>query len=132
MTRRILLLEIPAPCKWINSNQRLHRMQTAKLTAIWRNAGTLAVSDENRRRHATGEPALVPFEGRVHVTVKVWKKKAGRWDVGNWYPTAKACLDGITQSGLIQDDSNEYVLGPDMRVGGTGEDRILIRIEEIE
>ena len=129
---RVLLLDIPAPCKFINSNSREHRMATAKLTAIWRNAGTLAVSDENRRRQAAGEKPLQPFDKRVRIVAKIWKKKAGRWDVGNWYPSAKAAVDGIVQAGLIRDDSNEYVLGPDMRVGGTGQDRLIITIEEIE
>ena len=127
---RVLLLDIPAPCKFINSNSREHRMATAKLTAIWRNAGTLAVSDENRRRQAAGEKPLQPFDKRVRIVAKIWKKKAGRWDVGNWYPTAKAILDGLVQSGLLKDDSNTWVIGPDMRVGGTGKDHVIITIEE--
>ena len=122
---RVVILDIPAPCKFLNSNDRLHRMKAAQLTAIWRNAGTVAVLDQ------IGKP-VVAFSGRVHITAKVWKKKAGRWDVGNWYPSAKAAVDGIVQAGLIRDDSNEYVLGPDMRVGGTGQDRLIITIEEIE
>lgn len=130
MSRRVLLLDVPAPCAWINSNQRLHRMQTAKLTAIWRNAGTLAVSDENRRRAAEGEPALQPFDKRVRIVATIYKPRGGRWDVGNLYPTVKACIDGIVSGGVLVDDSNEYVVGPDMRVGGKGEPRVILRIEE--
>ena len=122
---RIAILDIPAPCKFINSNQRLHRMQAAQLTSIWRNAGTVAVLNQI-------QGPVIAFSGRVHITAKVWKKKAGRWDVGNWYPTAKAAVDGIVQAGLLRDDSNEHVIGPDMRVGGTGQNRLIITIEEIE
>ncbi|MEW1813250.1 hypothetical protein AB0284_21415 [Pseudarthrobacter phenanthrenivorans] len=132
MTRRVLLLDIPAPCKWINSNSRDHRMVQAKLTAIWRNAGTLAVTDENRRRHREGEPALVPFDTKVRIVATIYKKRQGRYDVLNLWPSLKAAIDGIVSAGLLVDDSFEHIIGPDMRHGGFGEPRIVVRIEELK
>ena len=122
---RIAILDIPAPCKFLNSNDRLHRMKAAHLTAIWRNAGTVAVLDQ------IGTPVQT-FMRKVHVTVKVWKKTANRYDPGNLYPTAKAVLDGIVSAGLLKDDDWIHVDGPDMRHGGFGAPALLIRIEEIE
>ena len=125
MTRRIVLLDIPAPCKWINSNDRLHRMKAAQLTAIWRNAGTVAVLDQ------IGRP-VVAFSGKVHITAKVWKKRKGRYDVLNLWPSLKAAIDGIVAAGLLRDDDFDTIIGPDMRHGGFGEPRLIITIEEIQ
>jgi hypothetical protein len=129
---RVLLLDIPAPCKWINSNSRLHRMETAKLTAIWRNAGTLAVTDENRRRQREGEPALQPFDQKVRIVATIYKPRAGRWDPNNYAGTTKALVDGLVSAGLLEDDDHTHVIGPDHRHGGKGEARVILRIEEAE
>lgn len=50
---RIAMIDVPAPCQFINSNNRLHRMAQAKLTKTWRNATALAA-------HGTQ-----PFAGQV-------------------------------------------------------------------
>lgn len=102
-----LTLTIPAPCDWLNSNQRLYRMVSARRIAAWRNAADYAATE------AAHDSFLVP----VHITVTVHKTRAGRWDAGNLYPTAKAIVDGLVDAGVIPDDSNEWVTGPDMRAG---------------
>ena len=119
-----LELTIPAPCDWLNSNQRLHRMVHAKRTAAWRAAGKAA---------AEAHPGWVPFDVPVRIVCTVHKTRGGRWDAGNLYPTAKALVDGIVvDAGLLPDDSNEYVIGPDMRAG---EKRpkpcVVVRVEAI-
>ena len=129
---RVLLLEIPAPCKFLNSNSRDHRMAQAKLTAIWRNAGSKAVHDLNQERAALGDGPVETFMGRVHITATVWKKRKGRYDVLNLWPSLKAAIDGIVSAGVLLDDDFETIIGPDMRHGGFGTPRIIIRIEEIE
>jgi hypothetical protein len=40
-----------------------------------------------------------------------------RSDVGNLYPTAKAVVDGLVDYGLIEDDDDTRLIGPDMRRG---------------
>ena len=40
----ILTLTIPAPCDWLNSNQRLHRMVSAARIRAWREATRAALS----------------------------------------------------------------------------------------
>ena len=130
MTRRVLLLDIPAPCKFINSNSRDHRMAQAKLTAIWRNAGVKAVHDLNQERAAHGSGPVQTFMGRVHITATIWKPRGGRWDPNNYAGTTKALVDGLVSAGLFLDDDHKHVIGPDHRHGGKGEARVVLRIEE--
>lgn len=115
---RIAIIDVPAPCEFINSNQRLHRMAQAKLTKAWRQASAAA---------AHGTP---PFAKQVRILAHIHKPRGGRYDPGNLYPTAKAILDGIVDAGILPDDDHVHVIGPDMRHGGKGEPRIIIEIQE--
>lgn len=117
---RLAQFTIPAPCGWINSNQRLHRMAQADLTKQWRHAGYAAV-----------RPDWEPFAGRVHITAWITKDRGGRYDPNNLWPTIKAILDGVVESGLLADDDHLHVIGPDMRHGGKGETGVTLMIEEI-
>ena len=110
---------IPAPAMFINSNDRRHRMAEAKLTKAWRQAAYVACRN------------IGPLNWPVQITVEVWKPRANRYDPGNLYPTAKACLDGIVDAGLLPDDSYKQVHGPDMRHGGKGEASLVLKIREI-
>jgi crossover junction endodeoxyribonuclease RusA len=116
---RIAIIDIPAPCVFINSNQRIHRMAQAKLTKTWREAS------------ATAARGVQPFTTQVRIVAHIHKPRGGRYDPGNLYPTAKAILDGIVDAGILTDDDHLHVIGPDMRHGGKGEPRIIIEIEEI-
>lgn len=114
-------LTIPAPCLMLNSNDRRHRMAAAKLTAQWRMAAKIAARVE-------GVPK---FTERVHLTAIIHKQRGGRWDANNYWPTVKATVDGLVDAGILIDDSNEHIIGPDMRPGQTGTPRIVIEIREI-
>ena len=48
MTAPDLVVTVPAPCGWLNSNQRLHRMAVVKLTRAWRHAALLAAAGAPR------------------------------------------------------------------------------------
>ena len=118
-----LTLTIPAPCDWLNSNQRLHRMVHAKRTAAWRAAGKAA---------AEAHPGWVPFAVPVRIVATIHKTRAGRWDAGNLYPTAKALVDGLVDAGVCEDDDNTRVIGPDMRAGEKRpEPCVVVRVEAI-
>ena len=55
-----------------------------------------------------------------------------RYDVANLYPVAKSCVDGLTDVCLV-DDSNAYVVGPDMRAGEkTTTPHVVITIKTLE
>lgn len=115
-------ITVPAPCQFINSNQRLHRMQVAKLTAEWRQATQNIVEGLGWE----------PYTGRVHIIAHIWKPRAGRYDPNNLWPTVKAAVDGLVSAGLLADDDHLHVVGPDMRHGGKGAAEIVLEIIEIK
>jgi crossover junction endodeoxyribonuclease RusA len=119
---RILILEIAKPddFEWLNSNDRRFRFNKSRLTAAWRKLG-----------HDSVPPTSLPFGGRVHVVASFWKPTRQHYDPNNLWPTVKAICDGITDAGLWADDDHEHVEGPDMRHGGYGAARVVLRIEEV-
>lgn len=118
LLRRHITIDIPAPCDFINSNHRQHRMAQAKLTKTWRQASAAAAH------------GLPPFTGQVHITAHIFKPRAGRWDPNNLWPTVKAAVDGLVDAGLLIDDDHRHVIGPDMRSGGKGNPEVVLEIIE--
>lgn len=91
---------------WLTANDRRKWWAKAPLVRQWRALG----------RKAATEAALPPLD-RVQVKAYVHRARGGRFDPSNWADTAKAVLDGIVDARVIEDDSHEYVIGPDMRAG---------------
>lgn len=86
----------------LNANQRSHWARKAELTRFLRTEASL---------HAHGIP---PME-RAHLTVHVgWPDKRRR-DAMNLHPTVKACVDGFVDAGLLLDDDDSRLTGPDLR-----------------
>ena len=56
---------------------------------------------------------------KAHITVYVHKSNRRPYDVHNLYGTAKAAIDGLIDHGLLPDDNNAHLTGPDMRQGKT-------------
>ena len=100
-----LRVTVPAPCDWINANQRLHWAEKARRTKAWREAAFCAA----HRRGTFTQP--------VRIVCTVHKTRAGRWDATNLAPTGKALIDGLVDAGVLVDDDNTRVIGPDMRAG---------------
>ena len=118
-----LELTIPAPCDWLNSNQRLHWAEKARRTRIWRYTAHGAV---------LAQCAGLTFTVPVRIVVTIHKPRAGRYDATNWAPTGKALIDGLVDSGLLEDDDNTRVIGPDMRAGEKrAEPCVVVRVEAI-
>lgn len=109
-------LEIPAPMTitrtgkptpvWLTANQRLKWRVKAARIRTWRNLAMV-----------TARNAGIPRLDRVEVVAHVHRHQGGRFDPTNWADTAKAALDGIVDARVLEDDSHEYVTGPDMRAG---------------
>lgn len=113
--------DLAPPADFINANQRLHHHARAKLTRAWRTA-TAATIDRgwfpDHYRHA-------------HITVAIRFPTNHRRDVGNYYPTAKAIVDGLVDAGVLADDSDTHITGPDMRRDlPNGPARVTVHIEE--
>ncbi|WP_275779663.1 hypothetical protein [Paenarthrobacter sp. Y-19] len=69
---------------WLNSNDRDHWRVIRPITANWRaNAA-----------EAAARAGLPTGLARVRITAHVVKARAGDYDAGNYYPTAKAVVDG--------------------------------------
>jgi hypothetical protein len=98
----------------------LHWAEKARLTRAWRNAAKLFA-----------ERADLP-KGleRVHITAHIIKTTSRQYDVHNLMPTLKACVDGLVDYGLIADDTNDRLTGPDLRNGGKGTPGVIITITE--
>ena len=100
------LLRVEAPCSLLNANHRRHWRVKARMVKAWRRAGKQAAAN------------LGPLPTPVHVTVYVHRHaNRGHYDAANYADTAKAVLDGIVDAGVLPDDRNAYVIGPDMRAG---------------
>lgn len=53
---------------------------------------------------------------RAHLTVYVAWPNRRRRDVANLMPTFKPLIDGAVDAGVLPDDNDEYLTGPDPRV----------------
>lgn len=122
MSGKIVIFTVPAPCEFINSNDRRHHHAKAKLTRAWRQAA----ADEARRVFAG-----IELKTPVRIVAGINKPGNRRWDPNNLAPTTKACVDGIVDSGAIPDDSWREVVGPDHRRGSSMPESITFTIEEL-
>jgi len=106
----------------LNLNQRMHWAKKAQLTKHWR---ALALTN--------AMVADLPRNlDRVHIVAHVTKPTNRQYDVHNLLPTLKAAVDGLVDYGLIPDDTNQHLVGPDLRQGGKGDAAITITITELD
>lgn len=93
---------------WINSNQRIHWRPKAARTKAWRQATAWYARQ-----------AKIPHIPAALIVCELRFSTAHRRDPANWAPTAKACVDGLVDAGVFDDDDHKHVTGPDMRIGKT-------------
>jgi hypothetical protein len=118
---RTWTLTVASALPMLNLNQRLHWAKKAQLTKHWR---TLTLTNAM----AADLPRNL---GRVHIVAHVIKPTNRAYDVHNLTPTLKAAIDGLVDYGLIPDDTNAHLIGPDLRQGGKGDAGIVITITEL-
>lgn len=110
------------PCAFINANDRHHHHAKAKLTRAWRELARDTVN-------AGWYPDR--YE-RAHVTCTIRFANDVRRDVGNYYGTAKAIVDGLVDANLLAEDNDTVLIGPDMRREyPNGPARVTVTIKEI-
>jgi hypothetical protein len=102
-------ITLMAPCSLLSANDRRHWAVQRKLVKAWRDMA-------HWQAKADKLPPL-PVPVRIVATVHRPDRTQRRWDAGNYAPTAKAIVDGLVDAGLLPDDANRYVTGPDMRAG---------------
>lgn len=122
MTPRTWTVELPAGLPLLNANKRAHwsvrRDRTKAIrAAAWAQA------------RKTGVPRL----DRAHIVCEYRPPDRRRRDVANWAPSAKAAVDGVVDAGVLADDSDEYLIGPDMRIGDVIKGgQLVLHVTELE
>jgi len=92
--------------EYITANQRLFWRVKAARTKAWRQATAWYARE-----------AKLPLIEKALVVCELRFSTLHRRDPANWAPTAKACVDGLVDAGVFEDDNHKYVTGPDMRIG---------------
>lgn len=111
-----------AKTETLNANHRLHWRVVRRRTAYWRQLTAVVV------QASQGRPQPLPDRVRIVATISYPDRR--RRDVGNLAPTVKAIVDGLTDAGVLADDDDLHVLGPDIR-RGHGPFAITIRLEPL-
>lgn len=109
MTGRVLQFSFNAPDEMLNANQRLHWSRRYFLARSWRQAAQM------HARKAMGR-SPVRFE-HAYIDIEIFFPDNRRRDVGNWQPTAKPIVDGCVDAGVLVDDDDKHLTGPDLHRG---------------
>jgi hypothetical protein len=109
------------PADFLNMNENLHWAVKSPRVKAWRAAGCAAIRAGFNPYH---------FD-RAHITVAIRFPDNVVRDVGNYYPTAKAIVDGCVDARLLANDDDLHVIGPDMRrIYPNGDPEVTVTIEE--
>lgn len=100
-------IKLPLNTQLISANDTLHFRKKAELVKALRNTAW-----------ATARQAKLPALQRAHIFYVLHPDtKKRRRDPGNWSPSAKAAVDGLVDAGVLPDDNEAHLLGPDPRIG---------------
>ncbi|MFJ4684680.1 hypothetical protein [Streptomyces sp. NPDC088789] len=120
MPGRRFRVALPPRLLLINANQRLHHHRRAEITKVLRRAAWAASRE-------------VPNLVRAHIVGVLHPENQQRRDPANWYPSFKACVDGLVDQGVLDDDDHTRVTGPDMRIGHVvSGSRLVLHIRELD
>lgn len=120
MIERSWSLTVPRAADWLNANTRTRSLHQAAAIREWRQAAHWAAKAEKLPRlHKAQIIATLHFGDRR------------RRDCHNYYPTLKAIVDGLVDYGLLPDDSHQYLIGPDIRMGEPMTPRVQLYIREV-
>lgn len=111
-------IELPAGMTLINANDRLHWAVKARLTKTIRDAAHIITRQAKVPRL---EKARIEFFFHPGPRIR-------RRDAANWFPSAKAAVDGVVDAGVLADDSDEFLEGPIPRRGEAREKSQLVLV----
>jgi crossover junction endodeoxyribonuclease RusA len=115
VTPRTWRVEFPAGIPLLNANRRQHWAVKARITRDLRQVAFVCARRDR-----------VPALSRAHIVVEYCPPDRRRRDVHNLFPSAKAAVDGLVDAGVLPDDSDTYLTGPDMRLGQVIADGCLV------
>lgn len=104
MTNRTFKICFPPGMPLLNSNGREHWTKRAHLTS------DIRMTARNLSGH-------VPKLDKVKLRWLYFPPDNRRRDTGNLYPSYKAALDGLVDSGVLEDDNDKHVLSIEMARG---------------
>jgi crossover junction endodeoxyribonuclease RusA len=99
-------IEMPAGLKLLNANDRYHWAPKARIVRELRKAAW-----------ALTKAAKVPHLDRAQIDCIYEPPDRRSRDAANWADSAKPCVDGITDAGVLTDDSSAFLEGPFMHIG---------------
>jgi len=103
---RVFVIELPPGLELLNSNDRRNRYAETRVRKCIRESAWGAAKKQK-----------VPLLERVHI-IGVHRPVNNRVrDAANLYPSFKAAVDGIVQAGVLINDDDAHVVGPDMVTG---------------
>lgn len=93
------------PTLLVSANRRIHWAKRSATSRHWRHLA-----------YVTAWGQRIPAVERAHVVVTVRFPDRRRRDVANLHPLlAKPIVDGLVDAGVLPDDSDDYLIGPDLR-----------------
>ncbi len=90
------------------------------LTSNQRGSWRASVREIREWRQAAGWSAIackLKPQRRLYLLAELRFANRRKRDVANWYPTIKACIDGLVDVGVLADDDERHLVGPDLRLG---------------
>ncbi|MGY1500838.1 hypothetical protein ACW4TU_30375 [Streptomyces sp. QTS52] len=111
------VITLPARLPLLNANKNMPMHDRRRVVARLREAARDAVGECPALLDAMSAARPNPLFQRAHILGVLHPSTKGRRDPANWYPSFKACVDGLVDAGLFEDDDHTRVLGPDMRLG---------------
>lgn len=92
----------------INLNDRIDRRVARYRTRVLREKAAVL--------HKVARGAVLWNAERAKLTIRITWPTSVRRDAHNLMPTFKALIDGAVDAGVLPDDSDDYLTGPDLRV----------------
>lgn len=126
LARATLYVEVPLRPYSLNAERAGSRFGRANRVSYYREAAKLAtLSIVPRQRHALFEC--------VAIDVYPWAlNRRYRQDIGNCYPSAKACIDGIVDAGVIADDDDTHLVALTFHPHQFGRDALVLEVRAAE
>jgi hypothetical protein len=122
---RSFSMEIYGETMWtLNKERTLHHFKRAKLVKEWREASaTVAKARRLPKKLKAIEVIFTPHR----------RNRQGKADTGGHFPVAKACIDGLVDSGIILEDGPDVVRRLVFEAPViSGESKVVMVIRELE